>query len=195
MKGISQLMIIGGMVGSAVAGGIGIATDEQEELPVGLSSSNLPKANKACAAQNVLDNCLSGQGQVLAMCSYSDWECKCQAQKGIAGCFNNCPSDNARAASEGQIDVYCGAAKRAKEEEEKKASKTAKLPAKTAEISEGSSTIGIDRDDQSQNRKGSQNTNSSASDSGAFQAESAATGDSRGPLAALALGAAAWMLL
>ncbi|KAJ2618961.1 hypothetical protein H4R22_005451, partial [Coemansia sp. RSA 1290] len=68
-------------------------------------------------------------GQVLAMCSYSDWACKCQAQKSIAGCFSNCPSDNARAAHEGQVTVFCNAAKRAQEEEEEKKSKSAsKLP-------------------------------------------------------------------
>ncbi|KAJ1746477.1 hypothetical protein LPJ78_005813 [Coemansia sp. RSA 989] len=88
-----------------------------------------PPGPKACSAQNVLDNCLAVEGQVLAMCSYSDWACKCQAQKSIAGCFSNCPSDNARAAHEGQVTVFCNAAKRAQEEEEEKKSKSAsKLP-------------------------------------------------------------------
>ncbi|KAJ2310130.1 hypothetical protein IWW52_005501, partial [Coemansia sp. RSA 2704] len=45
---------------------------------------------------NILDNCLSVQGKVLAMRSYSGWACKCRAQQSIANCFINCPSDEAR---------------------------------------------------------------------------------------------------
>ncbi|KAJ2160181.1 hypothetical protein GGF46_002443 [Coemansia sp. RSA 552] len=86
----------------------------------------LDASTKPCSAQNVLDNCLTQQKQVLAMCSYSDWECKCQAQKSIAGCFGNCPSDQARPSHEGQVGVFCDAAKRVKEEEDKSKSKTSK---------------------------------------------------------------------
>ncbi|PIA12878.1 hypothetical protein COEREDRAFT_89997 [Coemansia reversa NRRL 1564] len=185
-----------------VSGSVGIETKEAAAIPagLGLSSPSTDKKVKACEAQNVLDNCLSVQGQTLAMCSYSDWECKCQAQKSIAGCFNNCPTDNARAANEGQIDVFCNAAMRAKEEEEdKKKSKSIKSDSatKTAETMEPS-TIGIDPE-----RKGSENTENGrhgnsnmASDSVAFQTDSAAAAfsDSHGPLSVLALGVTAWIL-
>ncbi|KAJ2609432.1 Phospholipase D1 [Coemansia sp. RSA 1365] len=183
-----------------VSGSIGIETKEAAAIPagLGLSSASTDKTNKGCEAQNVLDNCLSVQGQVLAMCSYSDWECKCQAQKSIAGCFNNCPSDNARAANEGQIDVFCNAAMRAKEEEDKKKSTSIKSdsPTKSAESSEPS-TIGIDAERKgSENTEKSQHGNSNVSDSLAFQTDSAAAAfsDSHGPLSVLALGVTAWIL-
>ncbi|KAJ2831899.1 hypothetical protein GGI24_001426 [Coemansia furcata] len=49
-------------------------------------------------------------------CAYSDWGCKCAAQRTIASCFNNCPDDDGRVAQEGQIKVYCNAAMRVEEE-------------------------------------------------------------------------------
>ncbi|KAJ1989233.1 hypothetical protein GGI25_005030 [Coemansia spiralis] len=92
--------------------------DPLANIPL-LASTPSDGGKKACAAQNILDNCLSVQGVVFSMCSYSDWACKCQAQKALAGCFNNCPSDDARAAHEGQITVFCNAAKREEEEKSK----------------------------------------------------------------------------
>ncbi|KAJ1834049.1 hypothetical protein LPJ70_006367 [Coemansia sp. RSA 2708] len=102
---------------------------------------------KACDAQNVLDNCLSVQGKVLAMCSYSDWACKCQAQQSIAGCFNNCPSDEARAANEGQVTVFCNAAMRAKEEDEKSSSKAAKTRTTASAVPTSSSVNDAEDED------------------------------------------------
>ncbi|KAJ2863139.1 hypothetical protein GGH94_003803 [Coemansia aciculifera] len=49
-------------------------------------------------------------------CAYSDWGCKCAAQRTIASCFNNCPDDDGRVAQEGQVKVYCNAAMRVEEE-------------------------------------------------------------------------------
>ncbi|KAJ2722349.1 Phospholipase D1 [Coemansia sp. Benny D115] len=81
-------------------------------------------AKGACAAQNILTNCLSIQGQMFSMCAYSDWTCKCQAQKSLASCYGNCPDDQGRSAAEGQIAVYCNAVLR--EEEAKSAKETSK---------------------------------------------------------------------
>ncbi|KAJ2067244.1 hypothetical protein IW146_001034 [Coemansia sp. RSA 922] len=49
-------------------------------------------------------------------CAYSDWGCKCAAQRTIASCFNNCPDDDGRIAQEGQVKVYCNAAMRDEEQ-------------------------------------------------------------------------------
>ncbi|KAJ2907494.1 hypothetical protein GGI21_003833, partial [Coemansia aciculifera] len=77
---------------------------------------------RACAAQNILNTCLSVQGLMFNTCAYSDWSCKCAAQRTIASCFNNCPDDGGRAAQDGQVTVYCNAAMRV--EEEKSASQS-----------------------------------------------------------------------
>ncbi|KAJ1951515.1 hypothetical protein FBU59_000107 [Linderina macrospora] len=48
---------------------------------------------------------------MLGACAYSDWACKCEAQKTIVSCFNTCPGDETRAAQEGQVKVFCNASK------------------------------------------------------------------------------------
>ncbi|KAJ2695980.1 hypothetical protein FB645_006323 [Coemansia sp. IMI 203386] len=79
---------------------------------------------KLCAAQNILTSCLSIQGIQFTACSYSDWACKCQAQKALVQCYNNCPGDDARASQEGQVTVYCNAAMREEEQKSANSSKT-----------------------------------------------------------------------
>ncbi|KAJ2554392.1 hypothetical protein EV175_002596 [Coemansia sp. RSA 1933] len=91
-----------------------------------------PEGKKPCAAQNILDNCLAQQKTVFSMCSYSDWACKCSAQKAVAGCFNNCPIDEAKSSHEGQVIVFCNAAMREEEEKARSsASSASKFGSKT----------------------------------------------------------------
>lgn len=86
--------------------------------------SQMPAAPKPkfCAAQNILDTCLATQGQMLSMCSYSDWDCKCQAQKSIVQCYLNCPDDGGKAGQDGQAIIFCDAARRTREGQQKNAS-------------------------------------------------------------------------
>ncbi|KAJ1760066.1 hypothetical protein LPJ77_003435 [Coemansia sp. RSA 2523] len=124
------------------------------------------------------------------MCSYSDWACKCQAQQALVGCFNNCPSDQARAANESQVTVYCNAAKRTKEEEERTMSKNTRrtVAAPTHEDDVGPTVVPRPRE----SRKSGKGVGESAMDSVGL-ADSAAT---RGcSTLALAGCVAAWMVL
>ncbi|KAJ1858357.1 hypothetical protein LPJ76_001020 [Coemansia sp. RSA 638] len=125
------------------------------------------------------------------MCSYSDWACKCQAQQALVGCFNNCPSDQARAANEGQVTVFCNAAKRTKEEEERTISKNS--PKRTVAASTQDKDVGptnVPRPHVS--RKSGKGVGESAQDSVGL-ADSAAT---RGcSTLALAGCVAAWLVL
>ncbi|KAJ1882197.1 hypothetical protein H4R99_001512 [Coemansia sp. RSA 1722] len=94
---------------------------------------------KLCAAQNILTNCLSIQGIQFTACSYSDWACKCQAQKALVQCYNNCPGDDARASQEGQVTVYCNAAMR--EEEQKSADSSKTITAKVNKSKDGGASL------------------------------------------------------
>ncbi|KAJ2850241.1 hypothetical protein IWW36_002037 [Coemansia brasiliensis] len=123
LNGICISFLFASLVAAAVPG-----MDLLSSPTIATQPPQLPPGPKTCNAQNVLDNCLAVEGQALAMCSYSDWACKCQAQKSIAGCFSNCPSDEARSAHEGQVTVFCNAAKRAQEEEEKSKSSSKSHP-------------------------------------------------------------------
>ncbi|KAJ2503611.1 hypothetical protein GGH96_000171 [Coemansia sp. RSA 1972] len=123
------------------------------------------------------------------MCSYSDWACKCQAQQALVGCFNNCPSDQARAANEGQVTVFCNAAKRTKEDEERTMSKNTRRTVAAPTHEDVGPTV-VPRPRVS--RKNGKGTGKSAQDS-VVLADSAAT---RGcSTLALAGCAVAWMVL
>ncbi|KAJ1807899.1 hypothetical protein LPJ56_004824 [Coemansia sp. RSA 2599] len=110
---------------------------------------------KACAAQNILANCLSIQGIQFTACSYSDWACKCQAQKALVQCYNNCPGDDARAAQEGQVTVYCNAAMREEEQKSSSLAKASSSSSATGNKAKGSqsaddnaaSTMDVDEDE------------------------------------------------
>ncbi|KAI8319484.1 hypothetical protein GQ54DRAFT_299306 [Martensiomyces pterosporus] len=112
-----------------------------------LALSSVARVSEArgCAAQGVLDGCLYTQGIVLNTCPYSDWACKCQAQMAIASCFNNCPGDPLRPAQDGQVLVFCNAARHA--EEEKSASSVKPGPAASSKPgASAASTASKDRE-------------------------------------------------
>ncbi|KAK9680816.1 hypothetical protein K7432_015836 [Basidiobolus ranarum] len=46
-----------------------------------------------CADQAVFENCLQSGKVALAACTYSDWSCKCAAEKVIHTCYNDCSDD------------------------------------------------------------------------------------------------------
>ncbi|KAI8624834.1 hypothetical protein F5Y19DRAFT_480212 [Xylariaceae sp. FL1651] len=54
-----------------------------------------------CAAQNILDSCLSTTQGYLGSCSSQDWSCLCEK------CFNNCPSDGRKVDCGNQQKLYC----------------------------------------------------------------------------------------
>ncbi|KAJ1958280.1 hypothetical protein EC988_000395 [Linderina pennispora] len=88
---------------------------------------------QGCAAQHVLNNCLNTQGLMLGACAYSDWACKCEAQKTIVSCFNSCPGDETRTAQEGQVKVFCNASKSVSTSASAMASSSIKADKKSAE--------------------------------------------------------------
>ncbi|KAJ1643877.1 Phospholipase D1 [Coemansia asiatica] len=110
-----------------------------------LAAAEAAPGTKICAAQNILTNCLSVQGIQFTACSYSDWACKCQAQKALVQCYNNCPGDDARAAQEGQVTVYCNAAMREEEQKSRASSSTAKHK-ETASVEKSMATTNVEEE-------------------------------------------------
>lgn len=43
------------------------------------TSATAPVATSACAAQNILDACISTETDLLNSCGTNDWDCKCNA--------------------------------------------------------------------------------------------------------------------
>ncbi|KAI1808187.1 hypothetical protein F4811DRAFT_549278 [Daldinia bambusicola] len=61
----------------------------------------------ACAAQNILDTCLSTTESYVDLCATTDYMCLCDKYTAIMTCFNNCPNDNRSTSYQQQKDLYC----------------------------------------------------------------------------------------
>ncbi|KAJ1733185.1 hypothetical protein LPJ61_001680 [Coemansia biformis] len=199
MAGALQLVL-------AALAGLAASASSVPSVPVQLAPF-LPTAGplggaKVCDAQNVLDTCLATQGQVLAMCSYSDWACKCQAQRSIAGCFLNCPSDGGRTAHEGQVIVFCNAAKSTHDADEKRSALAKQSPAAKAAPPApsrgGSSDDGAGSDTRSRRRPAATPRGGTMPAAAAAASPLSVVDDAAGPgraLPALGLGLMVWMAL
>ncbi|KAJ2867214.1 hypothetical protein GGI22_001117 [Coemansia erecta] len=151
-----------GAIGTVLVAASALAfVDPLANIP-DIQAPAFPEGKKLCAAQNILDNCLSQQKTVFSMCSYSDWACKCSAQKAVAGCFNNCPMDDAKSSYESQIIVFCNAALREEEEKSKSAALSAsKFGSKTVSAA-ASKTADAEWVDEPEETNGSPNADGSS---------------------------------
>ncbi|KAI8962903.1 hypothetical protein F5Y11DRAFT_176000 [Daldinia sp. FL1419] len=61
----------------------------------------------ACAAQNILDTCLSTTESYVSLCATTDYMCLCDKYTAILTCFNNCPNDSRAPSYQQQKDLYC----------------------------------------------------------------------------------------
>lgn len=78
-------------------------------LPVALlASTAVAQSTSACAADYIVESCLTSQTEILNTCTNGDYECQCAAWKAIITCYNNCPNDSRRSTSEGQKEIFCG---------------------------------------------------------------------------------------
>lgn len=60
-----------------------------------------------CAAQAVLDTCISSTTAIATSCSLTDYACLCQKNSDILTCFNNCPNDPRLAGVRSTQSAYC----------------------------------------------------------------------------------------
>ncbi|TQS36773.1 hypothetical protein Golomagni_02764 [Golovinomyces magnicellulatus] len=72
-------------------------------------SSNPPQLASAieCAAQPVLELCLSSTSAIASSCVSTDYSCLCQKYTDVLTCFNNCPDDVRRASTLSSQSAYC----------------------------------------------------------------------------------------
>ncbi|KIM96277.1 hypothetical protein OIDMADRAFT_32948 [Oidiodendron maius Zn] len=64
----------------------------------------------SCAAQDVLDACLSLEKPQLAACATDDWDCMCTQANNVLTCYNDCPSDSGAFGAQQVKISYCNAA-------------------------------------------------------------------------------------
>ncbi|RKF80283.1 putative gpi anchored serine-threonine rich protein [Golovinomyces cichoracearum] len=72
-------------------------------------SSNPPQLVSAieCAAQPVLELCLSSTSAIASACAPTDYSCLCQKYTDVLTCYNNCPDDVRRASTLSSQSAYC----------------------------------------------------------------------------------------
>ena len=64
----------------------------------------------ACAAQEVLNTCISNEDTYLKTCVDQDYACLCKWHKAKLSCYDNCPNDLGMAMVKGQKDTFCSIA-------------------------------------------------------------------------------------
>ncbi|KAH8693288.1 hypothetical protein BGW36DRAFT_419310 [Talaromyces proteolyticus] len=78
-------------------------------LTVGLAAAASRRAT--CAAQYILDACLTSTTPQLKACEPNDWPCLCEQSNNVLTCYNNCPGDSGQFGAEQTKTSYCNAAK------------------------------------------------------------------------------------
>ncbi|KAL2149165.1 hypothetical protein VTH82DRAFT_8513 [Thermothelomyces myriococcoides] len=73
-----------------------------------LASSAAAQTTSACAADYVVESCLSTQRAKLDNCDNEEWNCLCSSWQEILGCYINCPDDERQKEDAGQRDIFCG---------------------------------------------------------------------------------------
>ncbi|KEQ77484.1 hypothetical protein M436DRAFT_36229 [Aureobasidium namibiae CBS 147.97] len=74
------------------------------------TTSSVAPGTSACAAQNVLDLCVSQQSAKNSQCGPNDYDCLCSGYTDLVVCYKQCPNDpNAFSASQYKVQ-YCQAA-------------------------------------------------------------------------------------
>ena len=65
-----------------------------------------------CAAQNIVDACVSGYKNRIDACNKNgnDWICLCDVYTDVLTCYNNCPDSNERSPVQNQVTSFCTAA-------------------------------------------------------------------------------------
>ncbi|KAI7892325.1 uncharacterized protein EV154DRAFT_505568, partial [Mucor mucedo] len=76
-----------------------------------LLSQSVSAQSPSCAAQEVLNTCLSNEDTYLKTCIDQDYACLCKWHTAKLSCFDNCPQDLGRGSSQGLKDTFCSIAK------------------------------------------------------------------------------------
>ncbi|KAL2171594.1 hypothetical protein VTG60DRAFT_2427 [Thermothelomyces hinnuleus] len=106
-----------------------------------LASSAVAQTTSTCAADYIVESCLSTEKAKLGNCGTENYDCLCASWEAILTCYNNCPNDDRQQSDAGQRDIFCGYASQFKSSTSApSASKTASTPAKATDDQNPTST-------------------------------------------------------
>jgi hypothetical protein len=77
---------------------------------VGSSSAIAAATGGACAAQDILNKCVSDTTDIVSSCAPNDYGCLCQKYQAVLTCYNNCPNDQGMAGAQAEVNSNCQAA-------------------------------------------------------------------------------------
>ncbi|KAK2755141.1 hypothetical protein CKAH01_01033 [Colletotrichum kahawae] len=76
-------------------------------LPITLLIAAVAAQDTKCAAENIVETCLSSENAKVAACSPTDYDCQCAAYQAVATCYNNCPNDARASPAQNQVTIFC----------------------------------------------------------------------------------------
>ncbi|KAJ1651682.1 hypothetical protein IWQ61_007811 [Dispira simplex] len=60
-----------------------------------------------CLAEDVVDICVINASANFNGCSFTDYSCRCNAQRAIADCYTNCPDEDDQIEAATMANIYC----------------------------------------------------------------------------------------
>ncbi|AEO64528.1 uncharacterized protein THITE_2110760 [Thermothielavioides terrestris NRRL 8126] len=128
-----------------------------------LASSAAAQTSSACAADYIVEACLTSEKAKLAACQNTDYVCQCNEYQNMITCFNNCPNDPREKDVAGQRDIFCGYASQFASTTTPAAAKTsASTPAQTTGADQNASPTAAGGSTSTSSAGGPANTNSAA---------------------------------
>ncbi|KAK3305369.1 uncharacterized protein B0T15DRAFT_194905 [Chaetomium strumarium] len=77
-------------------------------VPLAILASSAVAQTTACAADYIVESCLSTEKAKLESCGHEDYTCRCAGWNAILTCYNNCPNDPRLHDDAGQREIFCG---------------------------------------------------------------------------------------
>ncbi|KAJ6264323.1 hypothetical protein Dda_0468 [Drechslerella dactyloides] len=94
----------------SVAAVAGVSVAQSTAAAPATPSTGVVTGSSSCAAQNILNVCISQAKARLSACTATDYGCQCEVQQAVVQCYNNCPNDAGLYAEKGTLSSYCVAA-------------------------------------------------------------------------------------
>ncbi|KAF3809251.1 hypothetical protein GCG54_00011447 [Colletotrichum gloeosporioides] len=76
-------------------------------LPITLLIAAVAAQDTKCAAEPIVETCLSSETAKVEACSATDYDCQCAAYQAVATCYNNCPNDARASSAQNQVTIFC----------------------------------------------------------------------------------------
>ncbi|ROV89043.1 hypothetical protein VSDG_08712 [Cytospora chrysosperma] len=74
------------------------------------TTSSAVTSTSSCAADYIVEQCLTDTQSTQQNCDTTDYSCQCAAYQAEYTCFNNCPGDARQATYSGLVSQYCALA-------------------------------------------------------------------------------------